>query len=60
MGTRRLLAAIGACTMANSMSAQTLKDNDQRLLHISQKACEIAQELTSVIFEIIMQGQSSK
>jgi len=46
--------------MANSMSAQTLKDNDQRLLHISQKACEIAQELTSVIFEIIMQGQSSK
>jgi len=46
--------------MANSMSAQTLKDNNQRLLHISQKACEIAQELISVIFEISMQGQSSK
>lgn len=45
---------------AHSTNSQTLKDNDQRLLAISQKACDIAQELISEISEISMQGQSSK
>ncbi len=45
---------------ANSTNSQTLKDNDQRLLAISQKACDIAQELISEISEISMRGQSSK
>lgn len=46
--------------MENSTNAQTLRDNDQRLLDLSQKGCDIAQELISEISEISMQGQSSR